>query len=65
MSVLDHGKEFACFDMYELPGDNRLFFIIHIYHEQWFGGYSMNSLGQLTAAPSGYKIIATVSKYWV
>ena len=63
--VLESEYEFLSFDMYELPGDNRLFFIIHIYNRKWVGGYSKYSLGQLTEAPSGYKVISTVSMYLV
>ena len=60
--VLESETEFVSFDMYELPGDNRLFFIIHIYNEKWVGGYSMYSRGQLTESSSGYKVIATVRR---
>lgn len=62
MTVPDHDDEFVSFDVYELPGENRQFFITHIYNERWDGGYSMYSRGQLTAESTGYKIIATVSQ---
>lgn len=65
--VLEHEDEFAIFDVYELPdeSENRYFVITHIHNKILDGVYLkyIYSQGQLTAAPSGNKVIATVSKY--
>ena len=48
-------SQFVEYDIYELPGENRLFYIIHMVDYLWDkdGSFSYSFLGQLTTDLSG------------
>ena len=48
-------SQFVEYDIYELPGENRLFYIIHMVDYLWdkAGSFSYSFLGQLTTDLSG------------
>ena len=53
------------YDIYELPGEDRLFYVIHFY-KRWrdYGFQDNYSLGQLTADLSGTIAVSLGSEVW-
>ena len=56
--------QYIRYDIYELPGEDRQFYVIHFYKKRRVNGYRDDySLGQLTTNLSG--AIAVSLRFWI